>query len=237
LKSIILANVRTGSTFLTEALDSHPDMHWRHGEPLPRKLKGDPECYDVLGAYYERHHDSVVGCKVTYYHLRADWGLLEYLKSREVSAIHLVRGNPLRWILSVKISAKTKGRPGHTDKTLPIARVKVNPQDMLNKARICIHIQNQARERLVRSGLRHIEMTYEEMTGGREAVAGPTKASTKCMCDFLGVPYHELESSRRGVNRYPMSEIITNWNEVESVLLSSEFDYLVREEESWKLST
>jgi len=235
LKAIILANVRTGSTFLTQSLDSHPDMHWHHGEPLPRQLKGDPECYDLLDAYYSRHHDDVVGCKVTYYHLRSDWGLLEYLGSRDVSAIHLVRGNPLRWILSVKVSAKVKGRPGHVDdESLPIARVEVDPADMLNKARICMHHQRGAAEKIYRSGLRHMELAYEEMTGGREAVPGPTPSSTERICRFLRVPCHDLTSRRRGVNRYPMSEIITNWDEVRSVLLGSEFDYLVREEESWR---
>lgn len=234
MKAIILANVRTASTFLTNALNSHPSMLWHTGEPLPRKLKGDPGCYSVLDDFYKKQEShKVIGCKVTYYHLLSDWGLLNYLSQCGVSVIHLTRANPLRWILSVKVSAKVKDRPGHiTGKSLPVAHIKVDPVDFVNKARICTRRQSLAKQKILETDLRCMHVTYEELTGNREAVGWVLVAEK--LCDFLRVGTTVLTSDKRGVNRYPMRKIITNWEEVEPVLLDSEFDYLVREEESWR---
>jgi len=69
-----------------------------------------------------------------------------------------------------------------------------------------------AKERLRNLKLPMLRLTYEEITGGREATQVPEKCGQR-ICGFLEVPYVPLYAHTRKIHK-DLKELILNWDEV-----------------------
>ena len=240
MRALLLANMRSGSTFLVQSLDSHPDMWWDRAEPLLdgswwRERYPGPRVKTMKAFYGAPARAKVAGMKMTYAHLDPD--VWDYIGEQNFHLIHLTRKNVLRWAVSALVNQKHKGRPGHTDHAnLPIATITVKPHALINLATQAELMQAGARREIDKLGLDHVlHLEYGEVVGGEGKVPeGPTPEATERVCAFLGVKAVPLSSPRRGVNRYPMSEIFTNWPEVREAIMKSRFRDLLEEERIWQ---
>lgn len=216
IKGLVIANMRTASTFLVRALDSHPDMWWHPAEPLLHaQITGADYIETLMELHASDMETSVVGCKVTYAHAITDQRVLRYCGGAALRVVHLVRDNTLRWAISVAVLKAHKGlRPGHTTEDLPMARVYIEPNELADEIAACEMHQSNVQSILEGGFSRLLRISYEELTGGGPSVPGPLQEANDKLCNFFDVENYQMTSPMRGVNRYPMQDIVINWDEL-----------------------
>lgn len=229
VKAIALAQTRSGGIWLNHCLSNHPQVFWARGEPLlPRteyKL-AFPQGRDaqILQAIHGASFYHVAGCKVTW----EQWNgrIKEYCQKRGVRVILVWRENLLRCTVSQIICGLTAGQriPGykaHTTEPLKPIRVKLPP------GKVVSHMEDQgARAASVEASLRGLpvlKVSYAELVGGegQEAVGFMPEATSYKLCRFLDVKEMVLFGSLRKVNRWPLEEMIENWDQVREAVAKS----------------
>ena len=230
---IILTSPRSGSTWLVSLLNQMENTT-TYGELfLPRKRSGKwdtefayprfvearqsgrhnraVEVYKYLDALYQQ--PGAVGFKLMYSHLRRYPELMTYLLFHRVRVIHLVRKNPLDLLISRAV--KRKLEQAHRLANEPPVeglQVELNTDTLLKKLQIKQRKMDRARNLLRWSGLRQIEVGYEELQKDPSAFTG--------LCRFLSIesdgkmPVSKFQKVRRD----SQIKVLKNYGEVRQVL-------------------
>lgn len=205
---IIIANMRSGSTFLVSCLNSHSKIKAFDGEPLWER-QGDP--VSILEDYY-RDFDVA---KITYIQVNDD--ILDFVSSRGMKIVHLTREDPVHWAFSAAINEYTNDiryKHFHSGMERPeMPRFAVDVSKFMDDVDACARNQRRMRNRLEGLPNEVYHITYEEITGGHN-VSGIAEDVARPLCEFLDVSYEPLTSDRRKSAIWPMEEVITNWSEL-----------------------
>lgn len=236
---VIVATSRGGGTFLSHCLDSHIDVGCERGEPLhPGYIWGrympmaDPN--KIADLIWRRPGYMASGFKTTY---RQFERLNKKILHRSgVKIIHLHRENVLRVALSAAINSSKKsvpslaGHPTHTYESVPAASIQLKPERFL--AECDRYVQSVTDMLAGLASFAHVlALTYNEITGGETVTTGQIPDGTAArITDFLEVEPAYLHASLVRVNPQPMSQIVTNWDELKQAIRKSEHRRWLAEE-------
>jgi LPS sulfotransferase NodH len=245
---ILLAAPRSGSAWLVDLLNSHPDVT-AYGE-LFQPEADEPSPYGnrdvrtfkahlsdrpasraglvrrrisyVNAVYGSRSGAAAVGFKLMYRQASINPGLLPYLALRRARVVHLIRANVLDSVVSHE-AARARG-VFHIHRGEPVKKVRVqlDAGDLVNRLGQHEHSIASARSSLSRLRFRQLETFYEELIG-RQGDAELVR-----ILDFLGVGGRQLGSSLVRVNDAPHAELIENYDEVRAALTGSRFESMLR---------
>jgi hypothetical protein len=249
---LLLTAPRTGSTWLVDLLNSHPQIT-AYGELLlpegsgalpggcqdipyftasleergrPRTRAGHVHRKIVFlnELYAERDGIAAVGFKLTYRQASLNPGLLPYLSLRRVRVVHLIRTNLLDSVVSFE--AAQARRVFHVQRGEPLTRVRVrlDADSLLDRLEQHDFSVTRSRARLVTLRFPFMETFYEELVGSRR------DEKLARVLGFLGVPpvVGALESPFVRVNAAPQAELIENYEEVCGVLAGSRFEWMLK---------
>lgn len=245
---VIVSTQRSGSTWLTDLLNSHPDiagyteLFLAKGEGAPnwgryrdmlywqtyrKDLRGFGRHIRPLGVYryldeaFARHPDKrAVGLKLMYTQIAMLPETLLYLRSRDVRVIHLLRRNVLDVVLSGL--AKSTRKLAHAQAGAVVERVKlhVEPDWLLRQLAKRQREQRWFAYLLKRLGVPYLELVYEDIADDRSRLAG-------CL-EYLGCRPMELGSDMAKLNPKSHAELLENIDEVAAGLSSTSFGSLLR---------
>ena len=247
-QAIILTTQRTGSTFLVTCLDSHPDIccrgeiltgsrlvhvpgflyrfrfgikgyrYLRSGAWLPRR---------VMRRFLDEGHltggefgvQPVMAFKVMYNQIRPPW-VMNFLRERTgLRILHLRRNNLLKVYVSNQLLTvkRDDGWKPHTTEPLAAVSMPVVAGDAIEYMRRAV-AEYEAHERLFADHPR-LQLSYETMIDGQ----GLAPAVARDICRFLGVADRPMESNLVKMNPERLEDMVTNYDELASVVARTEF--------------
>lgn len=228
-QAVIVANQRSGGTFLATCLSNHPDIHCERGEVTHRRhiwrtfIQLDN--VTALQLALHQHFYRVSMCRLTYGH-----AFLEptgpYLLKIQPYVLWLRRENWLRQAVSnlvLKLAwRETRLQRAHTMAPLPVFRFKIEPRALIHGMDVIAAREAEA-EVAIKGFKRVLELTYTEITGGKTDAAGLAEPAGRRVCAFLGVDYTPMPGCLRRVNPAPLDQIIINWPEMRKALEQSAY--------------
>ena len=245
-KFLVITSQRTGSTYLTTLLDSHPHVLCP-GEILFRRagnkyaisayMRNDKvRMYDYylrrglflnkfLDAFYGQPGYESIGFKLMFGQVR--WfpyrfpSVVDYVKSRELHVIHNIRRNYLRVHLSRK-RARSSGVYHVSQKNTSRNQMAVNTKSLLLDLQRMREEDYKWEKRF--ETLPYIKVEYEALTRNPEI-------QTDRLLSFLSVKGRsELKTDFVRLNPEGLKSIVSNYEEVCSILTGTEFEYCLRED-------
>lgn len=227
-KAVLISTSRSGSTFLLNCLDSHPQIGCERSEPLsPSSAWADLKVdrHELMRVLWRRAGYRVAMFKLSYRQLK--WVGTDILQTEGVSIIHLHRRNALRVIVSSAINtAAVAGEIDHpTHSFAPVTPVGIR----LEPAEVVAALEKYRKDtkivtKRIRSlGLPFLLLTYDDLVGrdGREVSHLP-KETNDLITHFLGVAPTRMFSETKRINPHPLSEIVENWSEVRRAIEASD---------------
>jgi hypothetical protein len=238
LPAVIIANVRSGGTFLSHYLSNHPDIFCDRGESL-HHLSIWHTCLtaDRVKLLHCLTHQAgwrVSMCKLVYGQAFQPevWA---YLVRTQPHVIHLTRRNVIRQAVSALINRSVRSgqhaaiHPAHTVEDVPGIQIELTPDSILQLARGLVIQDQQAAKSL--AGFPNVHpLDYASLGGEGTTVARMPIATGRAICSFLGVPYHAMSCDLKRVNPQPLSEILVNWMDVLPAIQASEFAEFLKDE-------
>jgi LPS sulfotransferase NodH len=241
---VILATQRTGSTWLTDMLDSHPAISSYEELFLPAdedRRPWGPAHQEFFDDYYRDHvkrewplsrpywavryledlygprsATGAVGMKLMYSQLKERPWLLAYMALRRVRVVHLVRTNLLDVILSGETARARRQYHALASDAVAPSTVSLPVEDLVSELERLRRSVDRIRLLLKLLPAPSVEVSYEDLTRD-DAAFGP-------VFDLLGVEPRRLTSRFTKLNREPKAELIANYAEVESALKGTPFE-------------
>lgn len=222
-KFVIFCHGRSGSTLLSNLLNSHPDINC-DGEILSRKVFSPSlliKCRSLISS------KKVYGFKLLSYQLRDvqkvgnPRSFLENLQNHGYKIIFLRRSNMLRLVLSVMYAEfrnewhhkQSEGKVKHTTK------MNVDVKEMVK--RLNESDETYTFESELMDGLSHIPITYEGDLEDSNAHA----STIKKISDFIGVPYAmPSEPSLVKITPKSLDGFVENVDEIRQALSGTKFE-------------
>ncbi len=236
---VLVSTQRSGSTWVVDMLNSHPDViayeelflkyslgmtqygaqtltwqpYWMSRRKRASSALKPLYVFKYLDTQvYKRSASRVgsVGFKVMYVQLFRQYPyLMAYFLCKHISIIHLIRENYLDVYLS-RQAAKFRGL-AHSFEEVPPVRFVVDPVHLVSSVRNHAQAVSLARSFLSKLPLPYLEITYEQLSQGQ--------SNFDPILEFLGcetgVP---LRSGLKKLNRQPPHDMIVNFQEVKEVL-------------------
>lgn len=232
--AILIAHTRSGGTFLSHCLGSHPDISCPRGEPLRTWQAHLPNAspVEIIAAALHAYHYKVAMCRIT--DIQTSVAIYDYLRKTKAGIIVLERENLLRCAVSQTImNMVNRGeidRPIHTAKTSKARPVEIQPVAVLERCRWQREWQERTRRDVDATGLDHLYLTYEDIVG-KEMVSAERVPllTTERICSFLRVEQCPLVSHLRAVSPYHLKDLVSNWSQVRATIEDSEFAQWVPE--------
>ena len=243
---LIVTGTRTGGTFLSHCLDSHPDVlcvrpEVLDGRCVTNELTKALGPKDKLRLYLELQGWTVSVAKVIYGQVRGEEQVFRWLKRSGGKAIHLTRPNVIRAVVSILARkavhrGELKGKmPAHTTRPLEPFKVHIPPESLINGAHTRKKLEEMFARLLEGHGIETLNVTYDEIVGGENISAeGVREDTANKLCHFLEVEPLPLVSRLRKGIRWPLRKIVENWEEVKAAVEQSEFAYCLKDEELWE---
>jgi LPS sulfotransferase NodH len=238
VKFVILTSPRCGSTWLVSLLNQMEGASVFGELFLPRRRSGNwdaefayprfiearvsssrlrpLEVYRYLDALYDR--PGVVGFKLMYSQLRRYPELLPYFWLKRVRVVHLVRSNPLDLLISKAIKRKVqRAHRLSSEPALDGMQVELDPHTLVERLKIKQRKMARGRSLLRWSGLRQMELGYEDLRSGEQAF--------RTLCEFLSIPSggEMPESKFQKVRRGSQGFVLKNYSEVRQTLEGTPF--------------
>lgn len=231
-KFVVLAEARSGGTFLVSCLSNHPRIFCTRGEPLHHGShwrKAAPDEIERLKLIMNQQHYDVAGCKLMRNHFERP-AVFQWLCQVQPKVIYLWREDYVSQALSIAANEVHRKNPDLGIPTHIYERWDAEPITILPE-RVVFYLtrlqqnygligdkEGSHRALLARGGFDVLSLTYEQITGGKE-VTGIAGILADEICDFLGVPRCDLPGGglRRSHGR-PWREYVVNWNEVEQAI-------------------
>jgi len=237
--AILIAHTRSGGTFLAHCLSTHPDIFCPRGEPLytrhswRQSLPHHVPSSAILGCILNAFQYEVGMCRITYIQANAD--VCDYLCSVNARVIILERQNLLRCAVSQTIMGMaTRGEvwyPLHSTQTVDPPGVTLCPSVVLEKCRWQAEWQVKMYKMSKDWPLRVLRLTYADIVGGEMVNADRLPlAVARTITGFLGVEQYPMLSPLRAISPYSLRSIVTNWDELKTVIQQSEFAHHLEEE-------
>lgn len=213
---LIVASIRSGGTLLSHALDSHTGIYCHRGEPVHgknpiRNIASNP--IEALDAVLSFHGYHATVAKITWQQYDI---LKEELKGLNLTGIiFLYRENPLRVFISeqVRLIDSKNNQLAHTFDKRPIVKVTVDIDETLEFIKDYELRRDRIQQETFQDYDKHFSVSYEQLTD--RAFRQIPRMLGMLLCDFLGVGYQLLQYNLARRNPYPLSEIITNWQELQ----------------------
>jgi LPS sulfotransferase NodH len=228
--AIIIAQSRSGSTFLSHCLDSHYDIGCERDGPF-----GPHRYWQKLGASH-RELARALWCrggyrvsmfKVTARQVKNGFITPEMLKEVRPKVINLHRENILKALVSATLStAAYHGEIDHplqTYETVPQREVALDCTMLVDEIEAYRAKLDKMRQLLAGLGLEVLDLSYEQLTGGKEVEQLPIDI-TRTICEFLGVAVMPLYARLKKLNPAP---IITNRDEIEATLKDTPYRWML----------
>jgi LPS sulfotransferase NodH len=247
---VLLSKQRSGSTWLMDLLDSHPqvrvyaELFHASGYGRPRVGRNRDVLYwksytalhpartrmEKLRLYFQyldsevfrpRPGNAAVGFKLMYNQAATELGLLAYLCVRGVSVVHLIRRNHLDAILSEETSLLRGVAHAESGARLDELQIELDPLTLLKRLEQRESEIQSASRFLVAEQIPHHEVHYEDLVDDPEAL--------EPIQNFLEVPESEsLTSGLTKLNPTSHRRLISNYDEVREVLTGTRFADLLR---------
>jgi len=237
--AILIAHTRSGGTFLTHCLSTHPDIFCPRGEPLlsahswRQSLPSRVPSSAILGCILNAFNYKVGMCRITYVQTNKD--VCDYLRSVKAKVILLERENILRCAVSQTImNMAARGEieyPLHSTQTVELPGVTLRPPAVLERCRWQAEWQRKMRKISRELKLRVLRLTYADVVGGEMVNAERLPlAVTERITSFLGVEQYPMSSPLRAVAPRLLHDIVANWAQLQAVIQKSEFAHFLEDE-------
>ncbi len=242
---VLLSKQRSGSTWLMELLDSHPQVRV-YSELFHSVGYGRPRVgrhRDILfWKSYAAHHRSrgrraklrlyfqyldtevfrprpglaAVGFKLMYNQAASLLGLLTYLSVRSVSIIHLIRGNHLNALLSEETMLARGVAHAKTGAQVDDLQIELDTFTLLDRLEQREAEVSAASHFFSTAGIPYREVFYEDLVADRAAL--------QPVLNFLQVRENlSLTSSLVKINPTNQQQLIRNYSEVNETLAGTRF--------------
>lgn len=238
---LIIAQKRSGGTYLTHCLSNHPRVFCDRGESMHHLAiwRKHLEAVDVLHVLTHQEGYNSSGFRMVYSQAfdKALWPLITDVIKPKI--IWLTRANKLRQGVSICVNRMIRMKelpyhPVHSFKYHEPPRFTVAPKRILKTCRSVVRGDSVAGKRIIRSGLDHLPLTYSELVGGegntQRCLAEPAIVK---LCSFLGMNTYPLCCDLVRVHAHPLRIMFDNWNEIESAVSDSEFAKWLEDESRW----
>jgi LPS sulfotransferase NodH len=242
---VILATQRTGSTWLTDMLDSHPAVASYEELFLPaedhrqtwgrsdREFFHEYYAHRVAGRrwplsvpffslryleelYAPRPDVEAIGLKVMYSQLRRYPWLLAYMVLRQVRVLHLVRTNLLDVVVSQETAQARRQYHAYTSAAVDRSAVDLRTDQLVPQLQSLQRSVDAIRLLLRLLPAPTLEISYEELSGDDDAL--------DAVFEFLGVAPRRVSSRFAKLNRGPKETLIANYSDVERALRGTPFE-------------
>jgi LPS sulfotransferase NodH len=244
IKGIILTTQRSGSTFIAECLQSHPEvlcpgelLQKGFGYKVPdyifrfRNLTKVVQFFGsgawnsprMMDRFFATGNAKARVFKAMYNHLAFPWTRRYLERHPEIRIIHLRRDNLLKQYVSFLLMGRPRVKhwQPHVIAPIPAVRVHVPPDAALAYMRRTV-AQYQHFEQVFAKH-RRMPLVYEETIDGN----GLRQDVADAICDFLEVSRRPMSSPLVKVNPDDLSEMVTNYDELAAAVRHSEFARLL----------
>lgn len=245
----LMSTQRTGSTWITDLLNSHPNVasytellleigrglpewgryrdvpYWNSYKASEDQASGKRLRPALLFRYLDgvfRNHPNkgAIGLKVMYSQAYRLPEILAYIRWRRISLIHLVRRNSLDIVLSGLAKDLRARAHATTASDIEAVRLNIDVQALVHQ------IGKLERQRKVaRAALRSLAVPYYELV--YEDVASDPAAMDAAI-DFLGLAPVALTSGLRKLNPQSHRDLIENYEDVRRALEKTRFGEMLR---------
>jgi LPS sulfotransferase NodH len=242
VKAVIVTSQRTGSTFLTQCLNSHPQVRC-YGEILVNglyKRKDVPRIFDqlrktrqmwwyvtssawrparLLDSFYARGEAPVMAFKAMYNHLADPRARHYFCHHTEIRVIHLRRDNLLKQHVSKVLAPKKFAQqPWGSTKPLPAISTRISPARAIKEMQRAQELF-QKYERLFSRHPR-IELVYETMIEGQSL----SEEAAAAVTDLLELDPAPMSARAVKVNPDNLEPLVENYDELVRALRGTEFE-------------
>ena len=203
---------RTGSTFLTDHMKSHPEICARF-EILsrhPDSWESQLECMTTLFQTKRYPHIKALGfkCKLTGVLDQDAFG--QFLRDWNFRIIHLVRENHLKFIVSVIRSRHLRSEQGRSNLLEkgqdPIGPITI-PEPVFARAKKRLNVASRLQDFVEASGLSTLRIAYEDLISDESRVLAG-------VWEFLEVQPHETVSTPRKNTPDDIRKAVLNLDEL-----------------------
>lgn len=246
---IVFTSPRSGSSWLLDLLDSHPqiaayaelflpgdrtapnygsrDVQRFETKLAPGRPSGGWRLVPRRLAYLRRLFAvrpgvGAIGFKLMYEHPPAHPGVLPYLAVRRTRVVHLVRTNSLDQVVSWETATARGLFRVHAGEDVPPVRVRLDAATLATRLEKMAQATARARRTLDRYRLPALELTYEQLLHD-------PKATADLVAQFLGIKADMWQpaSTLIPMNTAPRQDVIDNLGEVESALAGTQFSWML----------
>ena len=198
----ILSCARSGTTLLTESLNTHSEIDCYKEEFNPSALR-KTNFKEKFNKIY-KDTNKVTGCKIFYDHLTENqW---RFIQNQNLKVIHLIRNNCLRTFTSLKICESGNAWVNETGKIKPIEkrRIKIDLKEYLKYKHELYKNINWGYNYFKTD---YIEIYYEDLVKNFDATMLQIQ-------DFLGVNYQKLQPTIFKQNPEKLEDLIINYDAI-----------------------
>lgn len=229
---------RSGSTVLGDLLIQHDDIHWdeevfswqRKSNWVLRPLFRNRD--RLLRFRMGLAENQRYGFETQFMHLRTmKLGFPEYLdwlgERGFKQFVLLERNNYLRITISALLGFRRSKWHQMTGSKAKLSQIKINPKDVFRpagKSLIWIlewHENNFGLMKEALSGRDWLHLVYEE-----DVQKDPTVAYRR-LCEYLSIPYTDASVRYGKTNPFSLSEMVTNFDELEAELKGTRFEWML----------
>ena len=237
---------RSGSTVLGDMLDQHPQVFWDSEiyEPYTQTWKSQKNLAeatstytptDILSQRIIQGGKKLYGFEVKFFHLKlANIELSNYLNSIQGLGIDhfivLKRKNYLRKIVSSAIASKVSQYHQSSEQKARFKQVEIdigNVEIDCDAKSLIAYMQEYDEDFSILEKLlvnkKVLWLTYEE-----DLFLEPRHGYSR-VCDFLDITPHPVLIHYSKTNPFKLSEIITNFEDVERTLSGTSFEWMLYE--------
>ncbi len=245
---VIVGTQRTGTTLIRTSLDSHPDLicsgevfkggrrpyqhpdgYWAFCRASPRNrirqyVARKRNVTDFLTQLFSRPGAAAIGFKLMYSHSLRYPEVVDFIRQRGLSVIHVIRRNVLKTLISRDV-ARLTGVYHRTKETTEQgqAAITLDPATLIERLDAVAREERTWQERL--DGHAPImKVSYEDFVNEREL-------ETQRLLQFLNLRFVELNSPLQRISPTDMRLVIANYDEVATVLRGTPYLQFLEAEE------
>ncbi len=222
----VLSEPRSGSSWLLETLNSHPDITLEselYNHVVYQEVKSFQQiekeklgiCIDYLENKFARKRNKYTGCKILINQLRfisPDFPRYFIENYQQAYFIFLLRENIVCAQISLVIAHTHHIWHCKKDEDIKKKKVHIHPQEFYNNLERFRELKDTTWKLLEDYGVNFIRLTYEELFADKDKVI-------KKICKFLNIPArHIVFSTEKKGNPFRPEEIIENYEEVKEFL-------------------
>ncbi len=238
---VIVAQKRSGGTYLTHCLSSHVDIFCDRGESVHHAslwTRNIRDTITIMKVLLNQEGYFASGFRMVYSQAFESrrWKFLNSTKPKP-KVILLTRNNVLRQGVSIALNTRIrKGKfayyPVHAFDTPDLPKWQLDPKVIISTCRKIVIEDKRAAKKVKKFDV--LPLTYTDLVG-REGETQPKiiEETGKQICNFLGVQYEPLYTRLKRVHSHPLRAMFENWTEIEAAVKETEFAKHLEEEANW----